>query len=770
MDILNDDGSTLEQIPAKSDERFFQLTHDYLVQPLRQWLTRKQQETRKGRAELRLVEYSEFWNAKPEKRRLPSWWEFLNMRLFTRKRNWTAPQAAMMRRAATMFGVRAIILLAIAGLLGFIGYDLNGRIKADNIVRTLISAETQDVPMLVEDLQPYRRWADPLLRQAVATRGPQEQLHARLALSVDDPLQAEFLTAALLRAKPEDVPVILRFLRRPKKELVQRLWERLDAPKQPAQRLRAASALAAFSPQDEKWKQAGAEVAAELVNVPPITAMIWIRNLRPAHASLLETLKVIFRKRSIDNAERAIAAAALGDYLNDQPDELIKLILLADSDDQYAPLRAELVRYPSQAVSGLTEALIAPVPQVEEEERNWHLKRQANAAVCLIDLGKGDSVWQVLKHSANPSLRSYMIQRFGLLGAGLLPMIDRLNSETNASVKTAIILALGEFKDIAVPLDRRTRLIDKLVRMYRRDPHPAIHSAVCWTATRWGREAAIKGSDTELLETGPQFDKRFAKDPRRWTVNSQRQSFTVVPGPVVLVRPKHRFKGTLQQERIPYGFAVSVHEVTVKQFLAFRPKHRYETEYSPRVSCPINNATWYDAAAYCNWLNGKEGIPQEQWSYQPNAKGNYADGMTIAADWHKRRGYRLATEVELEYINRAGSQTRFGFGHPLELLEHYDWYVLNSQFRMWPVGMKKPNDLGMFDTHGNAWEWCHNRRNTTAGIRRGKEVIKDDLPRRARNGVFFYLATSVASHERKAFSPKQRSNNLSFRLVRRVGR
>src|SRR5262249_42705425 len=70
-------------------ERYFQLTHDYLVPSLRDGLTRKQKQTREGRAELRLAERAAFWHAKPETRHLPAWWEWANIRLFTRKKQWT---------------------------------------------------------------------------------------------------------------------------------------------------------------------------------------------------------------------------------------------------------------------------------------------------------------------------------------------------------------------------------------------------------------------------------------------------------------------------------------------------------------------------------------------------------------------------------------------------------------------------------------------------------------------------------------------------------
>ncbi len=63
-----------------SATRYYQLTHDYLIPSLRDWLTRKQRETRRGRAELRLAERAALWNARPEDRHLPSIFEWANIR------------------------------------------------------------------------------------------------------------------------------------------------------------------------------------------------------------------------------------------------------------------------------------------------------------------------------------------------------------------------------------------------------------------------------------------------------------------------------------------------------------------------------------------------------------------------------------------------------------------------------------------------------------------------------------------------------------------
>jgi serine/threonine protein kinase len=100
------------QPESPASGRYYQLTHDYLVRPLRDWLARKQKETRWGRAELRLAERAAAWNAKPESRHLPAWWEWLNIRLFTNRRAWTASQHKMMRQANRHHCQRGIMLLA----------------------------------------------------------------------------------------------------------------------------------------------------------------------------------------------------------------------------------------------------------------------------------------------------------------------------------------------------------------------------------------------------------------------------------------------------------------------------------------------------------------------------------------------------------------------------------------------------------------------------------------------------------------------------------
>ncbi len=104
------EGAAIENAAAHADaQRYYQLTHDYLVLALRNWLTRKQRATRRGRAELILAERASIWNARPENRQLPSILEWVSILWFTRRTAWSPREKRMMRRAGQYYGLRAII-------------------------------------------------------------------------------------------------------------------------------------------------------------------------------------------------------------------------------------------------------------------------------------------------------------------------------------------------------------------------------------------------------------------------------------------------------------------------------------------------------------------------------------------------------------------------------------------------------------------------------------------------------------------------------------
>jgi formylglycine-generating enzyme required for sulfatase activity len=301
-------------------------------------------------------------------------------------------------------------------------------------------------------------------------------------------------------------------------------------------------------------------------------------------------------------------------------------------------------------------------------------------------------------------------------------------------------------------------MVARLLGLYRDDADAGTHGAVGWLLRTWGEGEKLKEIDRGLA-TGR------VEGGRQWYVNRQGQTLVVFPAPgevVVGVGPG-RYKA-----RIDGSFAIAAREVTVGQFRKFRKDHEYEyaERFAPSEECPVNKVSWYDAAAYCNWLSEQEGVRKDQWCYLPNKGGEYAAGMRMAPGWRGRTGYRLPTEAEWEHACRAGSVTDWSCGWAGELLEKYGWYDRNSVETSHPVGMLKPNDAGLFDMHGNAWEWCQDRVEQPGKDNDDIEDMTKRFSRMLRGGSFEARASVARSAYRVWYVQSHRSVYVGFRPVR----
>jgi serine/threonine protein kinase/formylglycine-generating enzyme required for sulfatase activity len=1004
--------------------KYYQLTHDYLVHSLRNWLTRKQKETRRGQAELLLADRASVWNARQENRQLPSLWQWVQIRWLTLRKNWTPPQRKMMRKATQLHVLRGLVAAVLVFLFGWGSYEGYHWIQAEKLAESIIAADTSDVPRLVERLTPYRRWANGRLVQYTRddAEDTKEHLHARLALVPVDDGQVPYLYRRLLGAAPTELAVIREALRGHANTLSEGLWGVLgDTQDDSERRFRAACALAGFDgaeadAQQGRWQQASKFVAGQLlvaVQRNPSHYAPLLEMLRPVRHTLVPPLAEVFRQRQRPDSERSFATTILAEYAADQPQLLADLLMDAD-EKQFAVLYAKFKEQGERGLLVLTgeidrqlqpqwtdaaldsswkqpdPALVRKIeaahglrderftfcqtmpleeflsvaeglrrcgyrpsrfrPYLQGGERpgsaghllvaavwtrdgqEWQLAHglsaaalaqrdaelrkqsfqpvdatgyrsdgkplyaavwlkvpartiEAELAVGLDPKGlqakdtalRKAGYWRVTTSvlpieggqpsytvvwskptnrkppTANDSTDNWFVgvegeysgenyladvqvdvqlsratpppstkERYTQQLADAEKVLQAKAVDANARLQRA--LAYRYLRENEKALEDLSWLIGKLPKMAAAYQHRAIlharlgkdkeakadlakfqelstdtgpkayaeavvlaylgedaegmkrletalaahaedaaflyHGAAAWLLRQWGQKDKLQQIDQELAK-----GRRPRAGERRWYVNSQGQTFVIVPGPVEFVMGSPRTEAgreggaknrlEMQHKRcIGRTFALASHDVTVEQFLRFRKEHDYNRQHAPTSDCPVNVVTWYDAAAYCNWLNKQEEIASDQWCYEPNAQGQYSEGMKIKPNALQLTGYRLPTEAEWEYACRAGAVTSRYYGETEELLGRYAWYTKNSLNRgMLPVGSLKPNDLGLFDMQGNALQWCQERIvYYTVGawgkpVEDGgqKEDISDRISRVLRGGSFNYLPVHVRS-------------------------
>ncbi|HEV3236510.1 MAG TPA: serine/threonine-protein kinase, partial [Gemmataceae bacterium] len=258
------DDTPIVAASSTAGEPCYQLTHDYLVPSIREWLVRKQKETRRGRAELRLAERSSLWGAKPEKRQLPSLMEWLSIRLFTAPRMWTDTQRQMMGAAARKHLTNVARLGAVIALLGCAAFFLRKELaeerattKAGEVVHRLLDADIAKTPAIIDSLADYRHLTDPQLKKVLddPKSSPEHLVRARLALLPVDPQQVEDLREMMLDADPVSFVIIRDSLAAHQAALLDGLWDLLELDRsEPKRRFRAAGALAAYDPSSQRWQ------------------------------------------------------------------------------------------------------------------------------------------------------------------------------------------------------------------------------------------------------------------------------------------------------------------------------------------------------------------------------------------------------------------------------------------------------------------------------------------------------------------------------------
>jgi formylglycine-generating enzyme required for sulfatase activity len=283
-------------------------------------------------------------------------------------------------------------------------------------------------------------------------------------------------------------------------------------------------------------------------------------------------------------------------------------------------------------------------------------------------------------------------------------------------------------------------------KLHQESGSGAVHSAAAWALSKWNEP--IRNKDG------------------KYKVPSEDSDWYVTTTGVTMIRIR---KGQFERRRegaeksqfvsITQEFELADREVSVERFERFADEmmkewNGHHKEFSPTESHPIQKVGWTDAIRFCNWLSAKEGLTP---CYRQLPTG-----------WERIvgcLGFRLPTEAEWEYACRAGTTTQFACGGADDLSA----YAVVNASRAAPCGSRMPNGWGLFDMHGNVWEWCEDSYgpyDDSVHVRDPVAIAKSSDYRVIRGGSFYALSNFLASEYRYADGPDIRFNNVGFRVAR----
>lgn len=386
-------------------------------------------------------------------------------------------------------------------------------------------------------------------------------------------------------------------------------------------------------------------------------------------------------------------------------------------------------------------------------------------AAVAAEVGILEPVNALCKLHADPSQRTSFIRGFSEFPGDVTEVAKLLVIETLVpDTRSALCIAVGRLGK-----DRKEVTQSALKHLYQTAPDGGTHSAAHWALIQQGM------SEDELGQL--MNDASTADEEPAWQRLADSAGLTMIKIPSNVLKmgsvtdhvgggERSGWTGdpTESDESVPFpAIWISDREITVEQFELILPQFRDTSNYNVSqmpdlLRLPMASVSWYDAIEFCNALSVKHKLkPFYKLSESEQIERDESGHITKARiDPDKDGdGYRLPTEIEWEYACRAKSAKGYHFGEPKAFLpatllsEYAVYFTSNTEI----CGNKMPNAWGLFDMHGNVWEWCWDIDGGHSRVLRGGSC---------RN----FIPTNLRSAYRYGKAPGDKDEVVGFRIAR----
>jgi serine/threonine protein kinase/formylglycine-generating enzyme required for sulfatase activity len=473
----------------------------------------------------------------------------------------------------------------------------------------------------------------------------------------------------------------------------------------------AAAQIAATLERLNREREAGVAARVDaLVTAAPDAVPLAIEFVQQSPDTARRLLRERIQSESAEPAERLHVACALA-ALGEVHDEI-----LIDSIAQVPASVGECTNIITALRSAGASALHSLATRTEHES---DANLRARLATILLHLGDPHPAERMLEMTSDPVDRTTFIHNYATWHGDLSIIADHLLRSESAELRSGLCVAIGLLEPRAILPAQRREISHALGELVVHSADAATHSAASLALRRW--EIAL-----------PEIPTRSEPEAGAgWFINRSGLTMLKIPPGTFRMGDPDEYNNPdrrLHSVSVSRAFCMSDREVSVELFQRFlddydydptekpSPLHRRTIDpiVSPTASHPVQNVTWTEAVLFCNWLSKREGRTPcyertgEQRIAAPT-DSNSGNEFDASRDWRWNRaadGYRLPTEAEWEYACRAGTTTLYYFGNESALLPLYGSTSNNRVVPASACASLIPNGWGLFDMHGNVWEWC----------------------------------------------------------------